>query len=105
MSHHHTPLNATRWRAVRRAVFDRDGWRCVMCGKAGRLECDHILPLQLGGDPWDMENLQTLCRSCHIRKTAGENRRELTLAEEAWQMLADELMDEYEEDLYRRHGL
>lgn len=105
MSHHHTPLDATRWRAVRRQVFERDGYRCRNCGRAGRLECDHVLPLKLGGDPWALDNLQTLCRACHIEKTRGENRRELTLAEEAWDQLVAELWDEFEEDLYRRHGL
>ena len=86
-------------------MFERDGYRCVMCGRAGRLECDHILPLQLGGDPWALDNLQTLCRSCHIQKTAGENRRELTLAEEAWRRLMDERWDEYEEYLIQRHNI
>ena len=45
------------------------------CGRAGRLECDHIKPLHRGGDPYDSANLQTLCRSCHVAKSAGENRR------------------------------
>ena len=62
MSHLHVPLNARRWTAVRRAAFERDGWRCVECGKAGRLEADHIVPLKRGGDPWDPANLQSLCR-------------------------------------------
>ena len=46
LSRHHTHLNARRWAAVRRTLFERDGWRCVMCGKAGRLECDHVTPLE-----------------------------------------------------------
>ena len=55
-----------RWKLLRLRVFERDGWRCVKCGKAGRLECDHIRPLAESGDPWDMSNLRTLCRGCHI---------------------------------------
>ena len=78
MSRNHFPLNACRWAAARRAVFERDGWRCVRCGRAGRLECDHVTPLDRGGDPWDQANLQTLCRACHIAKTREENRRPLT---------------------------
>ena len=91
MSRHHTPLNARRWATARRAVFDRDGYRCVLCGRAGRLECDHVTPLDRGGDPWDQANLQTLCRACHIAKTREENRRPLTEAEVAWRAFVDEL--------------
>ena len=65
-------LDRRRWNRTRRRVFDRDGYRCRSCGKAGRLECDHVTPIQHGGDPWDMANLQTLCAPCHIRKTRAE---------------------------------
>ena len=93
MSRHHTHLNACRWSIIRRAVFERDGWRCVMCGRAGRLEVDHITPLQSepGQDPYDPNGLQTLCRACHIEKTQIENRRELTPDELAWRALVAEL--------------
>ena len=92
MSRHHTRLHARRWAAVRRAVFERDGWQCVMCGKAGRLECDHITPLQCepGQDPFDLDGLQVLCRSCHIEKTRAENTRH-DPARDRWQTLVDEL--------------
>ena len=94
MSRHHLATNAHRWAGVRRAVFERDGWRCVRCGRAGRLECDHVTPLDRGGDPWDPNNLQTLCRACHIAKTADENRREPTRAERAWRELVAEITSE-----------
>ena len=94
MGLHHTHLNARRWSAVRRAVFERDGWRCVMCGKAGRLECDHVRPLDKGGNPWDPDNLQSLCRSCHVAKTARENRRQLSPREQAWAALVAELVND-----------
>ena len=29
---------------LRKLAKDRDGWRCVKCGRAGRLEVDHIKP-------------------------------------------------------------
>ena len=72
MSCHHDKLDHRQWQAVRRAVFERDGWRCTSCGKAGWLECDHIEPLERGGAPFEMDNLQTLCRCCHIDKTRRE---------------------------------
>ena len=92
MSRHHAHLNARRWDAVRRAVFERDGWRCVQCGKAGRLEVDHVVPLKRGGDPWALNNLQTLCRACHIAKTRSENFRPMTPAEAAWRRMVAEMM-------------
>ena len=91
MSRHHTHLDARRWAEVRRTVFERDGWRCRTCGRAGKLECDHIVPLRRGGDPWAVENLQTLCRSCHVGKSRGDWRPPLTAAELAWRDFVDEL--------------
>ncbi|WP_432760661.1 HNH endonuclease [Neisseria subflava] len=37
-------------------------------------ECDHIVPLADGGED-DVENLQTLCKECHSKKSVSENRR------------------------------
>ena len=93
MSRRHLHLNTRRWAAVRRAVFERDGWRCVECGKAGRPECDHISPMQRepGQDPYDPNGLQTLCRKCHVEKTRRDNRRPLTPDELAWRELVAEL--------------
>ena len=70
---HHTGLR--RWRALRLVILARDHYRCRACGRAGRLEVDHILPLARGGDRWDPSGLQSLCRGCHVLKTAAENRR------------------------------
>lgn len=30
---------------------------------------DHIVPIALGGDEWDIENIQTLCSDCNKEKT------------------------------------
>ena len=72
MSWHKGRLSSGRWEGVRKQVFRRDGYRCRSCGKASRLECDHVTALHLGGDPWALDNLQSLCKSCHRVKTAGE---------------------------------
>ena len=74
MSKRHLRLNARRWRLVRRRILERDGWRCSTCGRASRLEVDHRIPITDGGAPWHPDNLQALCRGCHIAKTAAENR-------------------------------
>ena len=75
-------------------MLERDKWRCVRCGRAGRLEVDHVVPLeeQPGQDPYDPDGLQSLCRTCHLAKTAGENRRPLTADELAWQEHVAELI-------------
>jgi 5-methylcytosine-specific restriction endonuclease McrA len=52
----------------RRALFARDGWRCVYCGTStGRLTLDHVVPRSRGGDSvW--ENVVTSCAPCNLRK-------------------------------------
>ena len=94
MSRHHTHLHARRWAIVRRRVFKRDGWRCLRCGRAGRLECDHIVPLERepNQDPYDTNGLQALCRDCHVEKTRRDRRPPPTAAEAAWRAFVGELM-------------
>ncbi|MDE0475336.1 MAG: HNH endonuclease [Gammaproteobacteria bacterium] len=46
-------------------MLDRDGWRCTRCGRAGKLEVDHIRPLHRGGSD-SLDNLRALCRTCHV---------------------------------------
>lgn len=52
---------------VRRAVFRRDGGRCVACGSAELLQFDHVIPVALGGAS-SLENLQLLCAPCNRAK-------------------------------------
>ena len=83
MSRHHR-VNKRRWAAARQRVLNRDGWRCKKCGRPGRLEVHHIVPLHQGGAGYDLDNLEAMCRGCHIAVTAEGNRRKLSPAEEAW---------------------
>ena len=69
---HPAIANPRRWAKVRQFVLQRDGYRCRSCGKAGRLEVDHVVPVVQGGPWWDAEALQVLCRGCHISKTRIE---------------------------------
>lgn len=48
---------------------------CEVCGSDDRLQVDHIVPISRGGGRLDPHNLQTLCHSCHSRKTATERAR------------------------------
>lgn len=63
--------------AVRKMVYARDGYTCVLCGAVGDgrthaekikgFEIDHILPNASGGTA-DLANLQVLCRKCNNSK-------------------------------------
>ena len=93
------------WQDLREKCFERDGWKCVKCGKqpttfirkgyesyyhkvlkveymeawrgdmatiVDTLIADHIIAIALGGDEWDINNLQTLCPDCNKIKTAED---------------------------------
>lgn len=53
---------------LRRAVFERDGGRCVECGGSFDLQYDHILPVARGGAT-TIQNLQLLCADCNRSKS------------------------------------
>lgn len=75
-------LASEEWR---KAVFERDNYTCIECGKTKIfLEADHIKPFALivaenniktlkealsCEELWDINNGRTLCRECH-RKTS-----------------------------------
>lgn len=65
--------------------YDRRAWRnasrtklkaeplCRECGEPAAC-VDHVVPLARGGEPYALQNLQSLCRSCHMIKTNREQR-------------------------------
>ncbi|TCP39804.1 HNH endonuclease [Rhodovulum marinum] len=62
-----------RWRTLRMAILERDGFRCRACGARGRLEVDHVKPVRTHPElAYDPANLQALCPACHTRKTRIE---------------------------------
>jgi len=52
----------------KKAIKERDGGCCLVCGSTIQLEVDHRIALMNGCDNTD-ENLGTLCDSCHVEKT------------------------------------
>ena len=55
---------------MRFAIYERDGYRCKICGRTDRevnLEIDHIKPIAKGGKS-TYDNLQTLCVYCNKEK-------------------------------------
>ena len=77
-----------RWRVVRLKALDRDGWKCVLCSKSGRLEVDHRVAMDVGGAVYELQNIQSLCRPCHFQKTRKEREVKVTHPEvQAWRKL------------------
>lgn len=64
----------SRWERLRKRVLERDNHLCQACARSGIVrtgnEIDHIKKamdnLQLF---WTEENLETLCKRCHSKKT------------------------------------
>jgi len=55
------------WDAIRTVVYLRDKFTCQDCGVNGiRLDIHHKIPYLFSGDN-SIENLTTLCRSCHMK--------------------------------------
>jgi len=64
--------DSPKWRALRKVKISQTPM-CELCQKAGRLAkaemVDHITEIEDGGGALDIDNLQSLCRSCHSSKT------------------------------------
>jgi 5-methylcytosine-specific restriction endonuclease McrA len=52
------------WRAIRKSIIKRDGYKCARCGKEKILTVHHIVRWVISRDD-SPSNLITLCRSCH----------------------------------------
>lgn len=70
--------SSTPWRKLRQAKL----WQqplCEECQRNGRITpatmVDHITPIKQGGAALCMANLQSLCWSCHSRKSIEEGSR------------------------------
>lgn len=70
------PYNNARWRNLRKQVIKRDHGMCQACLRKDLIrvgtDCDHIKPVSKGGDMWDINNIELLCRQCHQEKTGRE---------------------------------
>lgn len=79
--------NQSAWRGVngvRKKVLNRDNNECQWCKKEGivntkELEIDHIIELEYCSYELalDMDNLRTLCRSCHNKRHDRFEHREV----------------------------
>lgn len=66
------------WRSARLAQLQREPL-CVECKRAGIITganvVDHIRPISQGGAKFDPDNLQSMCKPCHDRKSVQEGSR------------------------------
>jgi len=62
------PHNDRRWRRLQRAKLSREPI-CECCRVAVATCVDHVTPISKGGAMWAWDNLQSLCQSCHSKKT------------------------------------
>ena len=68
--------NSRQWRSLR-AYWIQMHPLCKVCEDAGYItagQCvDHVTPIRFNGARTSLSNLQTLCNSCHARKTGAES--------------------------------
>ena len=63
------------WKKVRKMQLMREPL-CVECKRVA-IVADHIKEIKDGGERLNLENLQSMCKPCHNRKTAKERRGRL----------------------------
>lgn len=68
----------SEWDKIRKRIMERDAGLCQECSRRGHVTLayavDHIVCKAEGGTD-DDNNLEAICKPCHVRKTAEENRR------------------------------
>ena len=70
--------DSREWKKARQRVLNEENDRCGLCLRTvdkslktphpGSPEVDHIIPLSLGGDPYDRSNLQLVHKYCNQSK-------------------------------------
>ena len=80
--HHHREgkniYHSYKWKKLRQAYAEKNPL-CEHCLRYDIYErvavVDHVFEILDGGEPFDYNNLQSLCRSCHSRKTNQEAKK------------------------------
>lgn len=77
---------SVQWKNWRDEIFERDNWKCQICGEKGYLEAHHIIEFCFLIDKnkiknyeegikcdelWNIGNGVTLCKKCHNKTKLG----------------------------------
>lgn len=54
---------------IKKEVWKRDWWKCVLCGSQKNLHFDHDLPFSRGGTSLTSKNIKLLCMNCNLKKS------------------------------------
>lgn len=65
--------HSVEWKKVRLIVLNNNPF-CIDCGKPADT-VDHIIAIKKGGSKLDVNNLQSMCKSCHNIKENLEGNR------------------------------
>ena len=68
------------WEQFRYETIKQNNYTCQECGfktkkDDTKFDVDHIIAICLGGMCFDSENVRTLCRKCHHKKTKEDIRK------------------------------
>ena len=85
--------SSSQWKRLRERHITQHPL-CQRCERSGRVvegrDVDHIIEIEDGGSKTDPDNLQTMCVSCHRKKTAEEKRkREQKKSQNGFKSLSD----------------
>ena len=67
-----------KWVKLKLQIFLRDNYACNHCNKRYQwsgLIGDHIIPIVVGGEEFNKNNIQTLCIKCSKIKTVEDNKK------------------------------
>ena len=59
---------------IKKEILKRCGRKCELCGSKGKIEIDHFIPKEKGGQS-TMENANALCAGCNDRKCSKEPKK------------------------------
>ena len=85
---HKSTVNKRRWKPVRLDILDLANWRCRSCGGYAN-EVDHRIPVHLGGEPYQRDNLQA-----HAHYRSGETKDAITDANNAFESTLKAICDQ-----------